>query len=171
VPLVWATHLPVGVRSVAGGRLLPPESLRGRDVHLFCGIASPAGFRQTVEALGAHVHEVQAFGDHHDFTPTDLAAVRARARNHQLLCTEKDAVKIARIPGSDDVQCLIIDLAIEGSPPPIPGLDAPWSPPAEPVDEHAAHDTHGSHDADDGHEAHAHDAHAHADHAHGAHGH
>jgi tetraacyldisaccharide 4'-kinase len=155
VPLVWATHLPVGVRSVAGGRLLPPESLRGRDVHLFCGIASPAGFRQTVEALGAHVHEVQAFGDHHDFTPTDLAAVRARARNHQLLCTEKDAVKIARIPGSDDVQCLIIDLAIEGDPPPIPGLDAPWSPPAEPVDEHAVHAAHDEHAAD----------------AHGAHGH
>ncbi|MHC4845311.1 MAG: tetraacyldisaccharide 4'-kinase [Planctomycetota bacterium] len=128
IPVVWAWHQPVGVRSVMGGELAPPESLAGEEVFLFCGIASPDGFRQTVEGLGAEVGGVLGFGDHYDFDAEDLARVRAEARHRRLLCTEKDAAKIARIPGAEDISCLIIDLSIEGELPPLPGLDAPWSP-------------------------------------------
>jgi tetraacyldisaccharide 4'-kinase len=171
VPLVWARHAPVGVRSVAGGPLQTAHSLAGRSVFLCCGIASPAGFRQTVEQLGAPVAGLLAFGDHHDFTPEDLASVRGQARDHLILCTEKDAVKLARIPGSDDIQCLVIDMQIEGRMPPIPGLDAPWSPPPVEVDEHAAHAVPDAHGAAPAQEAHAQAAHGHAAHDHTAHGH
>jgi len=34
------------------------------------------------------------------------------------------------IPGSDDIECLVIDLQLEGGLPPIVGIDAPWTPPA-----------------------------------------
>jgi tetraacyldisaccharide 4'-kinase len=159
VPVVWADHAPLGVRPVTGGALQPAASLAGRDVFLLCGIASPEGFRQTVEALGARVRGVLAFADHHDFTAADLARVRAAARDARLLCTEKDALKIARIPGHDDVLCLAIELWIRGDLPPIPGLDAPWSPPPA-----ASDDGHG-------HDAHAADGHAVAGDAHVAHGH
>jgi tetraacyldisaccharide 4'-kinase len=140
VPVVWAEHVATGVRPVTGGALAPAESLAGRDLFLFCGIASPEGFRQTVETLGGRVSGVLAFPDHHDFTATDMARVRAAARAACLLCTEKDALKVARIPGHEDVLCLVIDLALAERLPPLPGLDAPWAPPrAEPAHGHAAH--------------------------------
>jgi tetraacyldisaccharide 4'-kinase len=139
VPIVRADHVPLGVRAVTGGPLLPASSLAGRDVFLFCGIASPAGFAQTVTELGAHVTGVLAFPDHHAFGPGDLARVRAAARHAQLVCTEKDALKVARIPGHEDVLCLAIELRLHGEFPPVPGLDAPWKPPAPPSDVHAGH--------------------------------
>jgi tetraacyldisaccharide 4'-kinase len=139
VPLVWAHHAAVGVRPVGGGLLQPPATLSGHDVFLFCGIASPEGFRQTVEGLGAHVTGLMGFPDHHAFTGRDLASVRAAARSSAILCTEKDAAKVAAIPGNDDLQCLVIDLHLHGRLPPIPGLDVPWSPPQAPQDEGHGH--------------------------------
>jgi hypothetical protein len=52
--------------------------------------------------------------------------------------TEKDAAKVARIPGNEDVLALVIDLELEGKLPPLPGLDLPWTPPAT-GDAHASH--------------------------------
>ncbi len=138
VPIVWGRHVARGVRPVGGGEPRPAAELAGRDVHLFCGVASPAGFRDTVAALGANVTGLTAFGDHHAFSGADVAAVRAQAGASLLLCTEKDADKVARCGGNDDVACLVIDLEFETPLPPIVGLDAPWSPPAA-HDEHAHH--------------------------------
>ena len=146
VAVVWARHEPIGVRRVTGGPLEDAALLSGRDVHLFCGLASPEGFRHTVSQLGARVTGVTAFGDHHAFTPADLARVRAQARASLLVCTEKDALKVARIPGNDDVLCLVIDLVLDGQLPPLPGIDAPWTPrrAAHAADAHHAAE-HGAH--------------------------
>ena len=149
LPVVWADHVPLGVRAVTGGPLGPPSVLAGQDVFLFCGIASPEGFRQTVEGLGAQVRGVLAFPDHHDFDAADLARVRAAARDARLVCTEKDALKIARIPGHEDVLCLAIELRLRGELPPIPGLDAPWSPPVVQADDAHGHAHAGGHAAAD----------------------
>lgn len=124
IPVVWGRHRPVGVRAVGASELQPEELLEGQEVHLFCGIASPEGFRETVESLGAVVTGVTAFGDHHAFDGADLASVRAAAGTSRLLCTEKDAVKIARIPGNEDVLCLAVELELLGELPDLPGLDA-----------------------------------------------
>lgn|GEM_PF-231402 len=139
VPIVRADHVPLGVRAVTGGPLRPASALAGREVFLFCGIASPAGFEKTVADLGAQVTGVLAFPDHHAFGAGDMARVRAAARHAQLVCTEKDALKVARIPGHEDVLCLAIEMRLRGELPPLPGLDAPWSPPAPPSDAHAGH--------------------------------
>jgi tetraacyldisaccharide 4'-kinase len=190
VPVVWAEHAPIGVRAVTSGTLRPTTAISGRRVFLACGIASPEGFRQTVEGLGAEVAGVMAFQDHHDFTAEDLARVRAAARDALIVCTEKDALKIARIPGNDDIQCLAIELRLAGELPPIPGLDAPWSPPvvatdphhhgavhagedphgmgAQHADRHYVHGGHGPAAHEHGH-GHGHD-HGH-DHGHAGHGH
>jgi tetraacyldisaccharide 4'-kinase len=171
VPLIWAAHEPLGVRPAAGGRLESPDVLAGRDVHLFCGVASPSGVRGTLERLGARVTGVTAFGDHHAFTPADLALVRSQARTSQLVCTEKDALKVARIPGTEDVLCLVIEMRLQGELPPIPGLDAPWTParPA-PAEGHGAQDAHAAHPAAEAHAVHdPSDAHAARAAGHGAH--
>jgi len=139
LPLVWARHVPVAVRPVTGGPAQPPTSLAGRDVFLFCGIASPDGFRSTVEALGATVTGLVSLGDHHAIDGRDLAAIRARALLAQSPSTEKDAAKVARIAGNDDVLCLEIELQLESQLPPIPGLDGPWSGGHPAADDHSAH--------------------------------
>jgi len=147
LPLVWARHEAVGLRAVTGGSLEDPSRLAGRDVQLFCGLASPSGFRRTVERLGARVTGLVAFTDHHAFTPADLARVRAEARASLIVCTEKDALKVARIPGNEDVLCLVIELALDGPLPPLPGIDAPWTPsPAAPAADATGHPAeHGGH--------------------------
>lgn len=122
VPVLTAVHAPRGVRAVTGGEEQPAASLAGRELHLFCGLASPASFRHTVEALGARVTGMTVFPDHHAFTAACVAQVRSEAGTSELLCTEKDAAKIARIPGNEDVLCLSIDLELQGELPPLPGF-------------------------------------------------
>jgi tetraacyldisaccharide 4'-kinase len=60
-------------------------------VHALAGIADP---RRFFEALGAHGIEVdgRAFPDHHRYRAADLEF--ARDTDADLLCTEKDAVKL-----------------------------------------------------------------------------
>lgn len=134
--MILGHHQPIGVRSVtdAVDSLGDPSTLAGRDVFLFCGIASPEGFRDTVEELGANVTGLMAFGDHHDFGPDDLARVRGKARTATLVCTEKDAMKVAEIPGSDDVLCVAIDLVLTE---PLPAF--PAKPEPESDDDHGHH--------------------------------
>ncbi|MED5330887.1 MAG: tetraacyldisaccharide 4'-kinase [Planctomycetota bacterium] len=122
--LLEVRHVPLGWRSVAGGELIPPESLAGREVFAFCGIAAPEGFRHTLESLGARVTGLSAFSDHHAFETADLAKVRAEAGTSLLICTEKDARKIGRLPGNEDVACLLIDVVLEGDFPPLPEVTA-----------------------------------------------
>ncbi len=124
VSVIRASHTPVGVRPCHGGEQAAPESLAGRELFLFSGIASPDGFRATVEGLGGVVTGALGFPDHYAFDAASLAEVRGEARTAQLLCTEKDAAKVAAIPGTDDVLCLVIDMVLERELEGIPGLDA-----------------------------------------------
>ncbi len=112
--MILGHHAPIGVRPVNApvDQLEDPTTLAGRDVFLFCGIASPEGFRDTIEELGANVTGLLSFNDHHDFNSEDLAKVRARGRTATLVCTEKDAMKVADIPGTDDILCVAIDLVL-----------------------------------------------------------
>lgn len=128
--MILGHHQPIGVRPVdaAVDALDDPSSLAGRDVFLFCGIASPEGFRDTIDELGANVTGILAFGDHHDFGPDDLAKVRARARTATLVCTEKDAMKVAEIPGTEDILCVAIDLVLTE---PLPAFPAAPEPPSD----------------------------------------
>lgn len=122
--VVLGRHRPVGVRAVSEERLRPLTVLQGQEVYLFCGVGSPEGFAATVAALGAVVTGLMAFPDHHAFSGADVAEVRSRARTAQLLCTEKDAAKVARLKGQHDILCLVIEMELGGEWPPLPGIDA-----------------------------------------------
>jgi tetraacyldisaccharide 4'-kinase len=61
---------------------------RGRTVHAVAGIGNPERFFATLRSLGLDVME-HPFGDHHRFTPEDLAFDDER----DIVMTEKDAVK------------------------------------------------------------------------------
>jgi tetraacyldisaccharide 4'-kinase len=93
-------HLPASL-PVLRAALLPaaPESLAGRRVLAFAGIARPEKFFATLEALGCRVAGRRAFSDHHPYTDDEIAALAAEARraDAMLVTTEKDA---ARLPAA-----------------------------------------------------------------------
>jgi tetraacyldisaccharide 4'-kinase len=69
-------------------------AFRGRRVFAFAGIGRPEKFMETLRACGAAVTGAQFFADHHPYTNAEIAALRRRAGDAQLVTTEKDAVRL-----------------------------------------------------------------------------
>ncbi len=106
-----ARRAPLGLRPLRGGAAVSPEELRGAEVGLLAALAHPAGFRQSLEALGAHVVAERIFCDHHPHRERHLRGLAAKAP--LWVTTEKDAVKI--LPswtGPADVRVLRIALEV-----------------------------------------------------------
>jgi len=75
------------------------ERLRGRKVLALSGIGRPEKFAATLREVGATAVSQHAFGDHHAYTPADIAAVLTEATQQQALIatTEKDWTKLAAL--------------------------------------------------------------------------
>lgn len=76
-------------------RMVP--SIRDRDVAIFCGIAKPHLFEETVRGLGANVVQKWFLADHEKPSQSDLYAFALSAQKggaKAIVCTEKDAVKL-----------------------------------------------------------------------------
>ena len=94
-----ADYVVEGLEDLGSGALHPAESLQGRGVLAFAGIAAPERLAETLVACGAIVRDVVAFPDHHAYESRDLEAVTGRARAmgaSRLVTTEKDAVRLNR---------------------------------------------------------------------------
>ena len=97
VPVVETVHRPVALLPPAGEAARDPSWLRGREVFAFCGIGNPAGFRRTLESLGAGIVRFRTFPDHHPYTPADMDRLRAESREYlaeAMVTTEKDRRRI-----------------------------------------------------------------------------
>ena len=68
------------------GREVP--SIRGWKVGIFCGIANPENFKQTVRDLGAEIVGEKIFADH------EAADLSKLPKASAFICTEKDFVKL-----------------------------------------------------------------------------
>jgi tetraacyldisaccharide 4'-kinase len=76
--------------------ILPLEIFRGKNVAIFCAIASPDGFERFIATLGANIVYKRRYIDHHRFTNAELSSINERAKDADfLIATEKDAVRIA----------------------------------------------------------------------------
>lgn len=62
---------------------------------LVAGLAKPGDFASTVEATGVRVVDRLVFRDHHRYTASDVAAIRARSAGRAIVTTEKDWVKLS----------------------------------------------------------------------------
>jgi tetraacyldisaccharide 4'-kinase len=89
IPLEFSRTRPVCWVDGRTGSRLSLDAFNGKEVFGFCGIANPAAFRATLEALGCKVTQFHAFPDHHRYRAEDLP-VGANV----LVTTEKDAVKL-----------------------------------------------------------------------------
>jgi tetraacyldisaccharide 4'-kinase len=104
---------PIVLHGLAGGDPERPTALAGRSVGALTGIAGPAEFECTLEALGARVVARRHFPDHHRYRSMDLRGLSELAEIW--VTTEKDAVKL--LPswlGGLDLRVLTIEIAVEG---------------------------------------------------------
>lgn len=83
--------------------------LQGKKVLAFCGIGNPQAFIKTLRQLGADVIERHFFDDHHRYTDRDgifLQAFCGKIDYDALVTTEKDWVKISRLPAVETLKDL-----------------------------------------------------------------
>lgn len=100
-PVIGTKMVVVGAFDFSGNNI---GSLHGRKLAVFCGIAHPESFINTLTQLEAHVVASDFVPDHHDFTDKQLAqfAQKAKAAGAELLlCTEKDRVKFTEVQELD----------------------------------------------------------------------
>jgi len=71
-------------------------ALKGRRLVAFAGIGRPEKFFRSLHAFGADVAATKRFGDHHLYTVSEIARLKATARaaNALLVTTEKDYVRM-----------------------------------------------------------------------------
>lgn len=101
IPIVRAVLTPHDLYFPMTGESLPPESLTEKRVCAVAGIGDPEAFPLTIERLGAKVASFLVFPDHYPYAPSDLERITAQARRAGadiIVTTEKDGVKLRRIP-------------------------------------------------------------------------
>lgn len=96
---------------IVGMRPSLTGDLSHKKVGLFCGIGNPERFVESVKASGAEIVETYFTPDHTGITDKDLKIFAARCKSlgaESLVCTEKDAVKLAK-----NIKCPLPILPLE----------------------------------------------------------
>jgi tetraacyldisaccharide 4'-kinase len=77
--------------------------LQGQPCLAFAGIGNPDKFFRTLRMSGIDVQRTRSFADHYVYQRDDILALldEAKRQGLQLVTTEKDYVKIAKLPGID----------------------------------------------------------------------
>lgn len=114
LPVFNARFIPRRIVEVDTRKEAPTAELAGRQVVAVCALGQPEAFFSTLEELGAQVVARQAFRDHAPIPLTAIADLRGRFPKAILVCTEKDAVKIAQHQ-VQDLWYLEIDIIINGA--------------------------------------------------------
>ena len=72
------------------------DSIKGKRVLAFCGIAYPQKFYSTLHNLGARVMDTHSFSDHHPYTRHEIERLKKQAKEKSgtLITTAKDLVRI-----------------------------------------------------------------------------
>jgi tetraacyldisaccharide 4'-kinase len=73
----------------------------GGPVLAVSGIGNPAAFVGSLAAAGVRVAASHTLGDHHAYTSDDVETLRRLTAKHEtIVVTEKDWVKLRRVPGA-----------------------------------------------------------------------
>jgi tetraacyldisaccharide 4'-kinase len=117
-PIYHADHLPEKVVLPWKKEEIAPESLKGKRVLAFAGIARPDAFKETLLNLGADVQRFESFRDHYPFREDELRALIRQGKElgvQYVITTEKDWMRIAPgEPTARDLAYLSVRFAIAG---------------------------------------------------------
>lgn len=88
------------LRTLRGGTRIPLPQAEPEPLLAFCGLGHPEAFFADLLVAGARWVETAAFRDHHAYSSGDLRDLQARAETagaRAMVCTEKDAIKLASV--------------------------------------------------------------------------
>lgn len=97
VEIIECAHKPQYLEDIKTGERLELDVLRGAQIGVFSGIATPENFETSLLSHGAKLELRRRFLDHHRFTRQELEDISLQARRRRLpmvVTTEKDAVRI-----------------------------------------------------------------------------
>jgi len=103
IPQLSARHELVDAIPLTGGEPLPLDSLIGLRTVAFAGIAEPEGFFESLRQHSIQPAETIDLPDHAHYTDEIVAQLEDTMKRHAadcLLTTEKDGVKLSRLPTS-----------------------------------------------------------------------
>lgn len=92
-PVLTSRHRLADRMMALDGHSLPLDSLHGKQLVAFAGIADPESFFNDLRGKGLTLSETLAFPDHVTYNRAEIARITA-AGGETLLTTEKDAVKL-----------------------------------------------------------------------------
>ncbi len=114
-PILAARHVPVDFCTPEGS-VQAVDSVRGKRVAAFCGIAQPDSFFMMLEELGAILVYRKAFPDHHSYSVRDVEALCRHGQLRAAEClvtTEKDLVRLRGQDFSVPLWCLRIAMRVD----------------------------------------------------------
>ena len=108
-----------GWHDLAGSPAEPPAG----DVLAVCSIARPEAFAAGLsELLPGSAVDLAAFPDHHRFGVRDIAQLSRRCNGRTVVCTAKDAQKLAALPGLAR-RCVAVGFSVVDEPrEPLPSM-------------------------------------------------
>jgi tetraacyldisaccharide 4'-kinase len=102
-PVVTVDLAPASFVNAVTGGAEPLERWRGRRVLVVSGIGDPASFHAQLERIGMQISAL-VFDDHHQYDGGSMQRICAAAAGQDaVICTLKDAVKLAPLLTSSDV--------------------------------------------------------------------
>lgn len=103
-----AVHQPAGVISLSGAEA-GLDTLSGKDIFVFAGIADKGYFSFLLQSLGSRIAGFRQFRDHHAYTRGDIDSISKAAGGLDIITTEKDLVKIQALRAPADISALRIE--------------------------------------------------------------
>ncbi len=100
-PLFRGYYRPTALLQDGKEPVQTPESLQGKKICAFAGIANPASFRETLGSLGGNIVAFLAFPDHHPYSAADIEDIRktCTASGADItVTTEKDGMRLSHYP-------------------------------------------------------------------------
>lgn len=116
-PIYLSEHRSICLSS-ASSKELPVETLSGKRIFSFCGIANPSSFRESLLRAGADIKGHMIFRDHHRYSGGDLRRILDGAKEfdvHWIVTTEKDIIKLSKFGAVENLLALRIELKLEKS--------------------------------------------------------
>jgi tetraacyldisaccharide 4'-kinase len=110
-PIYTASHVP---RCLVNDQWQPFDlnTLAGKKVFAFAGIAKPQSFQNLLRSLQADTVVFKAFPDHYSYRQKDIRQILAQSQGLDIITTEKDMVRLVGTPLSPKLKALAIEFEI-----------------------------------------------------------
>ncbi len=106
-PVFVMSYIPLKLYNLEGMQL-SPQSIKGANIALLCGIADPNSFIDMINKLGINPSRIITFRDHKELP---ITTIRSLTREHDyVITTEKDLIKY---PSFRNLLALEIDVKID----------------------------------------------------------